>query len=249
MSKGKLASTATHVPFEREKPLVEYLLKRLKLGVIAISNPNTNAKQTGVDVLVHFVDGRTIGIQVTELDPHPSPGKARAQETRIAGATPAVYADWAQNNPQAYLDALVRAVNRKIAIAERHSFEGLDLTETWLLVCAGIPEHGATISTMVMTPWLHEHDIELATGSALQQSKYDRCFFLPILGTERAFYRWEKHSAWEKAVSLDDIHSVPRPAYMNNLLLAAAVDDQQEMDRLCDAEVSDTLREIREAKN
>lgn len=235
--------------FEEEKNLVECLLLRLRLGWQAPSNPNAGRKETGIDVLVPLSDGRIIGVQVTTLDPHAKPGKARAQETRIAGVTPSVYGGWAQNNPQVYLDALVRAIERKIEIAEQHSFEGLDLAEKWLLVCAGIPKHGAAVSTTVMTPWLPEHDIERVTGGALQRSKYDRCFFLPILGSERALYKREKNSAWEKVVSLDDIHEVPRAAYMNNLMLAAAADDQQEMDRLCDEEISDTLRGMREAKS
>ena len=116
--------------------------------------------ETGIDVLVPLKDGRTVGVQVTALDPHPEPGKARAQEKRIAGSTPTVYGGWAQTDPQAYLDALVSMIERKIAIAESHSFEWLSLTEVWLLICAGIPVHGAVISTIVMTPLLHAHAIE-----------------------------------------------------------------------------------------
>ena len=233
----------------KEKDLVERLLFRLRLNWQAPSDPNADGKETGIDVIVPLNDGRIIGVQVTMLDPHPEPGKARAREKRIAGPTPIVYGDLAQNNPQIYLDALVSTIKRKIDIAEQHSFEGLDLTEKWLLVCAGIPEPGAAISTTVMTQWLHEHNIERVTGGVLQQSKYDRCFFLPILGSERALYKREKNLAWEKVVSLDDLHDVPRTAYMNDLTLAAAADDQQEMDRLLDEEVSDTLREMREAKS
>jgi hypothetical protein len=179
------------------------------------------------------------------LDPQPEPGKARGEEKRSVGETPVVYGGWAQNDPQVYLDSLVKAIKRKIAIAERHSFEGLGLAELWLLVSAGIPEQGAVVSTMVMTPWLHDHSIEAAIGGDLQKSKYDCCFFHPILGAERALYRWDKHSAWKKAVLLDNIHEVPRAAYVDNLMLAAAAGDQHEMDRLLDEECSATLREMR----
>ncbi len=235
--------------YEQEKGLFEHLLQRLRLVWRVPSNPNTGGAETGIDVLVPLNDGRTVGVQVTALDPHPEPGKARAEEKRVAGPNPTVYGGWAENDPQAYLNALVGTIERKIAIAERHSFEGLGLTEVWLLICAGIPQHGAIVSTIVMTPLLHEPTIEIATGRLLQRSKYDRCFFLPILGAEQALYSWKKHSTWKKAVSQDGIHEAPRASYMNRLMLAAAARNQQEVDRLCDEELGATLREMGGARS
>jgi len=231
--------------FVREKDLVERLLRRLGLNWHTPSNPNAGGKETGIDVLVPLNDGRILGVQVTALDPHPRPGKARAQEKRTAGRIPAVYGGWAQNDPKACLESFGSAVKRKITIAERCSFEELGLTEVWLLVCSGIPEHGAVVSTMVMTAWLHEHDIEVVTGGALQNSKYDRCFYLPIIAPEGAFYRWRRNSAWKKAVVLKDIHEIPREAYVCSLL---AAHDEQERDRLCEEEAYAVLREMRENK-
>jgi hypothetical protein len=231
--------------FVRESDLVERLLRRLGLNWHTPSNPNAGGKETGIDVFVPLNDGRIIGVQVTTLDPHLKPGKARAQEMRTAGRTPAVYSGWAQNDPRTCLESFGSAVKRKIAIAERRSFGELGLTEVWLLVCSGIPEHGAVVSTMVMTPWLHEHDIEVATGGALQNSKYDRCFYLPIIAPEGAFYRWRRNSTWEKAVVLKDICKIPREAYVRSLL---ATHDEQEQDRLCEEEAYAVLREMREIK-
>jgi hypothetical protein len=104
-------------------------------------------------------------VQVTALDPHPEPGKARAEEKRIAKQP--TYGGWAQNDPHVYLDALARTITRKTAIADKHHFEGL--AEVWLLVCAGLPEHGGAVSTFVRTACLHEKDIDAATDAALEK--------------------------------------------------------------------------------
>jgi hypothetical protein len=228
--------------FEREKVLVQLLLDRLGLHG-SLSDPNAGMPETGIDVLVH-AGVRTIGIQVTEADPHPEAGAARAQEKRAAGTdTSKVYAGWAQNDPQVVLDSLFRSISRKVAIVGRHSFASV--SEVWLLICAGIPEHGAAISTFVMTPWLSAADMDRATHSVLQQSKYHRCFFLAILGAEQVFYRWERNCGWEKSVKLDDSFEVPREAYVNSLYRAASAGDWQEVDRLCDEECKKVLREMR----
>jgi len=86
--------------FEREKVLVQLLLDRLGLRGAPISDPNAGVPETGIDVLVHAADDRAIGIQVTEADPHPEAGKARAEEKRAAGTdTSKTYQGWAQNDP------------------------------------------------------------------------------------------------------------------------------------------------------
>lgn len=231
--------------FEREEALVQRLLDRLGLHG-TLSDPNAGVPETGIDVLVHAGGGRVIGVQVTEADPHSEAGKARAQEKRAAGKDGGkVYGGWAQNDPQVVLDSLLRSISRKVAIAGRHSFASV--SEVWLLISGGIPEHGAAISTFVMTPWVSAADMDRATHSVLQQSKYDRCFFLPVLGAEQAFYRWARDCGWEKSVKLDDPFDIPREAYVNSLNRAAAAGDWQEVDRLCDEECKKVLRELRDA--
>jgi hypothetical protein len=231
--------------FEREKALVEPLLKRESLGSASLSDPNAAGSETGMDVIVHLADGRAIGIQVTEIDPHAEPGKARAKEKRTARkGQDDVYGMWAQNDPKIILQSLVRSIERKAAIAERHSFSGV--AEVWLLVCAGIPEHGAAVSTYVITPWLSADDMNAACNVALEDSKYARCFFLPILSAEQADYRWEKNRGWKKSVRLEDIGDIPRAAYMNRLHKAAVAGHWQEVDRLCDKECEMVLSEMRE---
>lgn len=231
---------------EREKALVEHLLSRLGFGDAIIDDPNAAAgKETGVDVRVRLVDCRIVGVQVTKIDPYAEPGTARGQEKAVARADHGKpYGMWGQNNPSVVLNAIARAITRKVEIAAKHSFDGYN--EVWLLLCAGIPEHGAAVSTFVMTPWLSAEDLNSATDGLLQRSRYDRCFLLPVLGAEKAFYPWSKPSRWEKRVKLEDIRDVPRAAYVDSLMKAAEVQDWREVDRLCDEECLRVLAEMRQ---
>ena len=97
-----------------------------------------------------------------------------------------------------------------------------------------------------MMPWLSAEDLNTATDSLLRGSSYDRCFLLPILGAEQAFYPWDRASQWGKRVGLEDIGQVPREAYVQNLMKAAQAGDWQEVDRLCDEECRKVLAEMRQ---
>jgi hypothetical protein len=232
--------------FEREEALVRHLLDRLSLGDTTTDDPNVAGNETGVDVTVRLTDLRTIGVQVTELDPYAVPGSARGQEKAVAKtASGRPYFMWGQNDPSVVLDAIARAITRKVEIAARHSFGGYD--EVWLLLCGGIPEHGAVVSTFLMTPWLSASDLNSATDSPLRESTYDRCFLLPILGAEQAFYPWDRVARWRKHVRLEDISDVPREAYTDSLMKAAETGNWQEVDRLCDEECRKVLAEMRQS--
>ena len=224
--------------FAREKWLTECLLKRLNLNVASISNPNANGQETGMDVLVTLGDHFTICIQVTEIDPYPIPGKARAQETRLTKNK--IYGGWGQNELKVLLHSLVRTVERKVGIAARHSALG---NETWLLICGGVPD--AAVSTFVTSPWLSAPDMNDATDSILQKSRYDHSFFLPILGVEQAFYCWERNKGWTKSVKLDEFHEIPSKSYVRNLFRVAEANDWNEVDHLCDEECKKVLSEMR----
>ncbi len=234
--------------FEMEKSLVGHLLERLSLNGASMSNPNTYNLETGMDVLIHAADSRTIGVQVTEIDPYTQAGIARAEEKKAAGTDNGkIYSGWAQNDYQVMLSSLSRNISRKVAIAVGHSFESVD--EVWLLVCAGVPQHGAVISTMVITQWLSAADLNQATHAVLQQSKYDRSFFLTVLGTEQVFYSWEKDCGWKKSAKLEEITEAPHEKYVNSLHRAAAAGDLQEVDRLCDEECKKVLNEMRKSQD
>ncbi|MBV8737803.1 MAG: hypothetical protein JO007_11210 [Alphaproteobacteria bacterium] len=231
--------------FDRERALVGHLLNALGLNGAALHNPNAAGSETGIDVSAHLSDGRLIGIQVTELDPHARRGTARASEKGIARAVSGKpYFMWGQNDSSIILNALANTIRRKVQIAAHHSFQGID--EVWLLICAGVPEHGAIASTFVMTPWLSPEDMNLATNYVLSGSKYDHCFLLPILGVEQALYQWGS-SGWEKLVTPRNIREAPREVYVKALMKAAKVRDWQEVDRLCEQECRKVLAEIRQA--
>jgi hypothetical protein len=216
----------------------------LSLGDATTDDPNVAGDETGADVTIHLAELRTIGVQVTEVDPYAVPGLARGQEKAVAKtASGRPYFMWGQNDPSVVLDAVARAITRKVEIAAKHSFDGHD--EVWLLLCGGIPELGAVVSTFLMTPWLSAADLNSATDHLLRRSKYDRCFLLPILGAEQAFYQWERGRRWDKSVGLEDIRDVPREAYVNSLMRAAEVGNWQEVDRLCDEECRNVLAEMR----
>ena len=229
--------------FEREVSLVKLLLAQLSWDGTVSGDPNAAGQETGIDVSVRASDGRTIGIQVTEVDPYAVPGLARGREKAIANTQPEKPCFmWGQSDPSVVVNAIERAINRKVEIAAKHPFDGYD--EVWLLLCAGIPEHGTVVSTFVMTPWLSGENMNAATDSLLQGSNYDGCFMLPILGAEQAYYSWSKSSRWEKRVQQGNSSDIPRQAYIDSLMAAAAARTSQEVDRLTEDECRASLAEL-----
>jgi hypothetical protein len=226
--------------FEQEKARVEELLRRLHLTVSTpIINPNQLGKpDTGIDCVVNLADGRSIGVQVTELDPWPTPGM-RGNEKKLEKKGP--YGMFAQNNSGILLEAISRAIKRKVEIATRHNFDWLD--EVWLSVCVGIPESPA--STLVPTGPLHPEEIELKTQEILHRAKYGYCFILPILGDDVTLYQRESGKAWEKSVGLPDVSQQPRSPYTKALLAARAADDAERFDELTEQEIKQTLHDLR----
>ena len=180
--------------FAREKDLVERLVQRLGLAAEGYEDPNASGLETGADLTVLLV-GRRIGVQVTILDTGAAPGKAIAAEKAQARETlkfrGGVYGGWSQNEP---MNAIAAAIARKAAT----DVTGFD--EVWLLVSCGIPEHGAVVSTFVVTNWLTVGALTVATSRALLQSSYDHAFLHPITALEDALYEWTPAKQWQKHV-------------------------------------------------
>jgi hypothetical protein len=181
--------------FEGEKRRVMLLVQRLGMAPDEYRDPNATG-ETGADVIA-VIGGRSVGIQVTDLDTGKAAGTARAAETKLArdaekrGST---YGTWAQNDTGKIVEAIVRSLARKA----RMSFAGFD--EFWLLMCAGVPELGAIAATSVMTPWLTTDALDAATSQSLTASKYTRAFIHAILGVEeKALYQWDRGAGWSKA--------------------------------------------------
>jgi hypothetical protein len=154
--------------YERERTLVELLMRRRGLTAECYIDPKKEAgDETGADV-VALIDGRRIGIQVTELDTGDIPGRARASEKADWGSAQAqghsTYGTWAQNDPSKMVAAVARAVTAKV-----QQIVGCD--EAWLLISASVPELGTLTSTFVLTQWLPAGvgELELASLQGLRE--------------------------------------------------------------------------------
>lgn len=219
--------------FMREEAWVRHLLNRLSLGEATTDDPNVAGKESGIEVTVRLADSRSIGVQVTEVDPYAMPGLARRDEKAVAKtALDKPYGIYGQNDPSVVLDAIARDIARKVEIAAKHSFDGYD--EVWLLLCGGIPEHGAVVSTFLMTPWLSA-DLNWRLTAFCESRPMTGAFFFPFLGRSKHSIPG-RASRWEKHVRLEDIRHVPREAYVDSLMKAAEAGNWQEVDRLCDEE-------------
>lgn len=123
--------------FEKERDRVVLLMKRLGIGPDEYLDPNTTrAGETGADVIT-ILDGRRIGIQVTDLDTGEVAGTARAAEAKLAKQ--GAYGTWAQNDPQKIMAAIVRSLTRKARMSSAGS------QEFWLLMCAGVLEWARSV--------------------------------------------------------------------------------------------------------
>jgi len=185
--------------FEQEKARVVLLMRRLGIAPTDYLDPQTgrhSRNETGADV-VALIGSRRVGIQVTDLDTGESPGKARAAEAKLARdveGSGGTYATWAQNSPDLVIASIERSITRK----SRMSFAGFD--DFWLLVCCGVPQLGAMVSTFVMTPWLDIGRLSAATAGSLSASKYTQAFIHAVLGSEeQALYQWERGADWSKS--------------------------------------------------
>jgi hypothetical protein len=180
--------------FTRESNLVERLVKRHGLAVDGYKDPNASGPETGADVAI-LCGGRRIGVQVTILDTGPVPGRAIAAEKAQANTAlkfgGGVYGGWGQTEPVA---AIAAAIMKKSAT----DVTGFD--EVWLLVSCGIPEHGAVVSTFVVTNWLSVEPLTAATSEALSRSPYARAYLHPITTLEDALYEWTPVQQWQKHV-------------------------------------------------
>lgn len=230
--------------YEREEEFVRRLLSWLDMNTASTENPNADGKETGADVLVRLADHHTIGIQVTEIDPHPTPGGARAEEKRLAKkACDKIYSAYAQNDPSVIINSIIRSITRKVEIASKHQNEKHD--EFWLLLCGGIPEMGALVSTFVMPSLISAEALNAATDSLLKESKYNQCFFLQIVSTEQALYKWHRNTGWEKFIRKEYDNEAPRDEYINSLMQATYPEEKR---RLLNEEIMKVLSEYRQNK-
>ena len=188
--------------YERERALVEMLLRRRGLTADRYIDPNKEAgDETGADVIA-LVGGRRIGIQVTELDTGDIRGRARASEKADWSDAQAhgqsTYGAWAQNDPPKLVAAIARAVTAKV-----QQIVGCD--EAWLLISASLPELGTLASTFVITQWLPADALDTATANHLAACNYAHAFVHTFVGNEDALYVWSSGGKWEKQTRPDHL--------------------------------------------
>jgi hypothetical protein len=187
-----------HPKFERERYLVESLMRRLALTVEQYIDPNKETRdETGADVVI-VVDGNRIGIQVTELDTGEIPGQLRSAEKaslhKAQNKGQCTYFAWAQNDLRMLLKTIARAV-----ISKNQHIDACN--EAWLLISSSVPELGSLGSTFVNPNWLKVNDLDAATIAHLGRSIYSRAFLHVIVSSEDALYCWTAAGGWQKAFS------------------------------------------------
>lgn len=232
----------TNAKFPKECGLVCHLMGRLDIAVTEYIDPNECGSETGVDVIASTND-KKIGIQVTDLDTGSTPGIMRSQEVRFANQLNREghesYGFWAQNDSDALVAAITRAIERKVDIAAKHDFKYLD--EVWLLVACGVPMPVGTVSTMLMTPWIPPEALNSATETILTNSKYDRIFVFAIMGVEeKALYQWDVDNGWRKDALIPD----PRTMGPSVFDVLKDPDWLNNPDERCEREVRQVLREF-----
>lgn len=121
--------------FEQEKGRVVLLMRHLGLVPASFKDPQVGGhprEESGADVIV-MIEGRRIGIQVTDIDPGDEPGRVRAIEAtlaRNAAERDSTYSMWIQSRPEKIIAAITRSIERK----SRMSFAGFG--EFWYFCVA-----------------------------------------------------------------------------------------------------------------
>jgi hypothetical protein len=155
-----------------------------------LSDPMTKfGEETGVDVLCR-IDGRDIGVQVTDYTPdyglqNPPKTASRAEEKKLAARNPRGYGFGVSAE---YIRALTESLQTKL----QKSFSGVD--EGWLLVAAQHPQYGRTSSTFVSADHISTERLNAHIHPLLEGKQYTKVFLL--LATESVLFEWNATDRW-----------------------------------------------------
>jgi hypothetical protein len=232
--------------FLREQHFVQLLLDRLGMQPDRpLEDPNADGRESGADVTI-ILGGRRIGVQVSEIETSPVSGAGRSAEMKKARAAGKYqdgqfkpYAGWAENDPA----KLVAAIAARLKDKALKSTAGFD--ETWLLLVGGIPQQGATVSTLITSATIPQAELDAATRGALQRSVFGRAFIVPVLNTEIALITWDRGAAgWSKNTAPD-----PVPSYRFDELKALMTNEEllSDPDGWAEREARKVLEEMRGA--
>jgi hypothetical protein len=150
-------------------------------------------EETGVDVLCR-IDGREIGIQVTDYTPgyglqNPPDSASRAEEKKLAAQNPRGYGFGVSAE---YIRALTETLKTKL----QKTFSGVD--EGWLLIAAQHPQYGRTFSTFVSADHIDIGRMNAEIHPLLAGKQYAKVFLL--LATDGVLFEWNPTDRWHLSV-------------------------------------------------
>ena len=145
------------------------------------------------DVVAH-IDGKHIGIEVTQFHGDEQPGikgsSLRAEESKkVSNSGGRPYSVWGIADP---MPALVARINEKISAAATYGHDACD--EMWLLVSSQVPKVGATAATFAFAPFVDVTKLNKATHSQLSASPFSAAYF-HLMMTHNVFC-WSRLSGW-----------------------------------------------------
>jgi hypothetical protein len=171
------------------KQTVEAILVKRLLSLIG-KEAKSVENSDRPDVILN-IDGRWIGVEVTEL--HPGDGNSgssvrKSEERGLRNGRTVQGFHWGDTK---YPDAIGRRLTEKIKRAANYKCdEGGAL---WLLVACQISIPGRIAATHVVGEWLSLDDLK-PFESALAASRYERAFIY-LVRDGRAFC-WDRQSGW-----------------------------------------------------
>lgn len=145
--------------------------------------PRSSAGETGIDVLC-LIDGRKIGIQVTEYVPDyglpQTPANwLAAKKKKLAKQNPRGYGFSVSGE---YITALAKSLNTKLL----KTFSGVD--EGWPPIAAQNRSYGSTSSTFVAADHLNIERMNAKLDPLLTKKHYAKAFLL--LASEGVLFEW-----------------------------------------------------------
>lgn len=183
--------------YKEEKKIVEISLVKRLLYALRIQTDRELLESEKPDVKFE-INGRRIGIEVTELYPDEGDRGSRARskekrEVRTACARNNFF--WIPQDGNLLGEALRKRVKDKIDKINK-SYQTEDISELWLLVPAFIPLFGAIRSTAV--GYLSLDQLKQSIGDLLEASNnpLNRFYFYSIFNKQ--LYSWDRDEEWKE---------------------------------------------------
>jgi hypothetical protein len=177
--------------YDQECKFVACVLALTSLTPEKIADPKEEfGEEIGIDV-VFLLDGRKIGVQVTEYNPDralpQSPSKSsRAVEKSLAKKNPRGYG---HSTSGEYITALAKSLGTKLL----KTFSSVD--EGWLLLVAQNPDCGSTSSTSIAADHISVDRMNSELHPLLAGKQFAKVFLL--LALENVLFEWSPENKWQ----------------------------------------------------